>query len=234
MKTKLFILSALAATLIACGDISPELEQFAGKENGYDYVDLGLSVTWAPINIGATAIGEYGDLFAWGEIETKDYFDPQEYKWGYYISQKLFYNKYCINPSDGVVDNLTTLEPEDDAAHVLWGGTWRMPTEEEWKELRDNCTWKYSWENGVKGKKATGPNGNSIFFPLAGAQHWDERVSKNITGYYRSATLGPEYNGTTYIVIIDSEDSKETTTGWSYGSRVFGMSVRPVCVPVGK
>lgn len=235
MKVKLFITFSLALFMVACGGISPELEQTSGTENGHEYVDLGLSVMWAPYNVGAAAIDEYGDLFAWGEVETKDFFGTDNYIHGRNLRSRMFYTKYCFNSSDGNIDNLTTLEPEDDAAHVQWGGTWRLPTEEEWNELRTNCTWTRKRENGKKGWQAKGPNGKSVFFPLAGWQIWKVHDDINSSGSYRSSTLSPEYSSATYIALFDWGDGDEDPdVYWSYGSRETGASIRPVCVPKSK
>lgn len=223
-------LAIIAIVMMACGGISPELDQLSGEENGHGYMDLGLSVMWAQVNLGASMIGEYGDYYAWGETETKDYFWYNTYK--YCEGRQNTYTKYCINPSEGKVDSLTTLELEDDAAHVQWGGSWRMPTKEEWIELREKCTWKYSHENNKKGWTVTGPNGNKIFFPLAGGQTWNEISSRGSAGYYRSATLGEKYSSTTYIVIMFSDDDDESAVTWGDGSRAFGQSIRPVCTIV--
>ena len=89
--------------------------------NGYEYVDLGLSVKWATCNLGASSPEELGDKYAWGEVQTK-----QEFTWNNY---QLCVNgdytkltKYCPkdywlydNFSESVIDNKTQLEFEDDA-----------------------------------------------------------------------------------------------------------------------
>lgn len=75
--------------------------------------------------------------------------------------------KYCSSSDFGIVDNKTKLEPEDDAATVNWGGAWRMPTKEEQVELIIECNWTLDTMNGVDGYTVTGPNGNSIFLPIA-------------------------------------------------------------------
>ena len=95
-------------------------------ETQYEAVDLGLSVKWASCNVGATTPEDCGDYYAWGEIEEKENYDWSTYKWcnGSYDTQ----TKYCTNSSYGTVDNKTTLDLEDDVAHVKWGGSWRMPT----------------------------------------------------------------------------------------------------------
>ena len=64
-------LAIIAIVMMACGGISPELDQLSGEENGHGYMDLGLSVMWAQVNLGASMIGEYGDYYAWGEQKLK-------------------------------------------------------------------------------------------------------------------------------------------------------------------
>ena len=39
--------------------------------NGYEWVDLGLSVKWATNNVGADNPSDYGGYYAWGETRTK-------------------------------------------------------------------------------------------------------------------------------------------------------------------
>ena len=65
------------------------------------------------------------------------------------------------------------LELEDDVAHVILGGKWRMPTDDEWAELLNNCTrtWTDNYNGtGVKGRIVTsnieGYKDKSIFLPL--------------------------------------------------------------------
>jgi hypothetical protein len=69
---------------------------------------------------------------------------------------------------NGFTDGKTELGPEDDAAYVNWGSSWRMPTKAQQDELRGNCTWTWTTRNGVNGQLVTGPNGNTIFLPAAG------------------------------------------------------------------
>ena len=137
--------------------------------NGYEYVDLGLSVKWATCNIGAKTPNEYGGYFAWGETETKDTYNWQNYKWSNGTYNSL--TKYCIDSRYGTVDNKTILEIEDDAASQIWGGYWRMPTGDEFDELLTNCDW--IWTN-VGFEVVSKINGNSIFIPSAEycAKYW--------------------------------------------------------------
>jgi hypothetical protein len=107
-------------------------------------IDLGLSVKWASHNVGASKPEEYGTYFGWGDITGEN------------TSQNN--NVYPnANPPDNISDT------EYDAAHMLWGGLWKMPTREQAEELVSKCEWKAEKQNGVDGFRVTGKNGNSIF-----------------------------------------------------------------------
>lgn len=159
------------------------VEQTLGKVA--DIVDLGLSVKWASWNLGASLPEEYGCYFAWGETAPKKEYDWSTYKFG----DSSYFTKY--NSTDG----LTQLELEDDAANVLWGEGWRMPTHEEELELFNMCSWEDVMINGVSGYRITGPNGNSIFMPRGGIYDAtdfgssDEAIFVNTNGWYWSSTL---------------------------------------------
>ena len=180
-----------------------------------EIVDLGLSVKWASFNIGATWPEEKGVYFAWGETAPKDKYGWDVYKWA--NGTPLDLTKYCTNPDfgfNGFTDGKTVLELEDDAAYVSYGSFWRMPTIEEWYEIRDNCTVEWSSMNGVMGCIVTGPNGNRIFFPSAG---YDSLITG---GYYWSST------GVDYGAFLFSFDSRSME--WHGYDRDRGCSIRPV------
>ncbi len=132
-------------------------------------VDLGLSVKWASCNVGATSPEEYGNYYAWGEIEEKEDYCWKTYKWCNGTNE--YFTKYCKSKNCGIKDNKTILEPEDDVARVKWGAGWRMPTYKEIKELIKKCKWSSTVYNGVSGYKVVGPNGNSIFLPFTGCRN---------------------------------------------------------------
>ena len=193
---------------------------------GHEYVDLGLpsGVKWATCNVGANSPEEYGDYFAWGETKPKEIYDWSTYKYCNGSSSTLI--KYCDDSSygnNGFTDNKTVLDPEDDAAHVNWGGAWRMPTHAEQSELRNNCTWNWTTQNGVNGCKVTGPNGNSIFLPAAGCMKGGALGHARSEGDYWSSSQG----GVSYAAygVFFSSDN----VNWLYYTRYFGQSVRPVC-----
>ena len=160
-----------------------------------DWVDLGLpsGTLWATMNVGANSPEGYGDYFAWGETTPKDVYNWTTYKWCVSPSKMT---KYCTESywgADGFTDGKTELDPEDDAAYVNWGSSWRMPTWVQQQELAELCTWTWTTQNGVNGSLVTGPNGNTIFLPAAG-DIWNElNGAIGNRGTIWSRTLWPGY-----------------------------------------
>ena len=185
-KILLLMVIVLPFIFISCDKDEPviidETEYFG------DYLDLGLpsGTLWATRNIGANCPEDYGDYFAWGETAPKELYDRNTYKWS--DSDGNMMTKYCTDIRFGIIDGKTELEPEDDAASVNWGASWRMPTVEQQQELARNCRWRWAKRNGVYGIKCTGPNGNSLFFPAAGAR-LDNLHTERGLGKYWSRSL---------------------------------------------
>ena len=206
-------------------DSEPNIPDVPNTGN-HEYVDLGLSVKWATCNVGASKPEEYGDYFAWGEVEPKDEYRWETYKWCDCQANTL--TKYNTDSSYGTVDNKTVLEAADDAATVNWGGSWRMPTDVEMTELYENCTWTWTTQNGVNGYKVTskksGYTNNSIFLPAAGYRDVSSLGSAGSYGYYWSSSLDSDYPLNAWNVYFNSDD-----VGRYYYTRRYGFSVRPVC-----
>jgi hypothetical protein len=220
-------LSASAQFYIYCSDGNvikvDSISMVAPKESVHEYVDLGLSVKWATCNVGATKPEEYGDYFAWGETQPKDYYDWSTYKWCNGSYNTL--TKYNNSSSYGTVDNKTQLELSDDAARANWGGSWRMPTRAEQDELRENCTWTWTTQNGVNGYKVTSKkNGNSIFLPAAGYRYDSSLYDAGGYGYYWSSSLYTDSPYGAYDLDFYSD-----YVGWNNYDRYVGFTVRPVC-----
>jgi len=169
-------------------------------------VDLGLSVKWASFNVGATEPAECGSYFMWASpvddpevkynkltcpYQDQDFADPDNFT-DYFL-------KYCNSEDAGIPDLIYTLEPMDDAATVAYGNKWRMPTEDEMRELIENCEIEKleadNEEYGVAGYKFTGTNGNSIFLPMAGYRflttiyYADEEINYWTSSLYRPSCL---------------------------------------------
>ena len=184
-------------------------------ENEYhEAVDLGLSVKWATCNVGASSPEEYGDYFAWGETKPKSsYYSDNSTTYGLSTSELQ---------SRGIIGSDGNLTAAYDAATANWGGSWRMPTLDEMKELLNNCTWTWTTQNGVKGYKVTGPNGNSIFLPAAGYRDGTDLYDAGSYGYFWSATpLSNSYGA--YGLYFGSD----FYYWYSYG-RLDGRALRPV------
>ena len=196
----------------------------------HEAVDLGLSVKWASYNLGATAPEEYGNYYAWGETEPKD-----TYSWSTYTYCKGDYKtltKYCDNSSYGFTDALTTLEATDDAATQAWGGSWRMPTIDEWKELYNHTTqeWTDNYnDTGVAGyiltSTVSGYGDAVLFLPAAGYRGVSYLGDAGAIGYYWSSSL---YEGYPYGARGVNFHASYFDTGY-YRNRSGGLSVRAVC-----
>ena len=191
-----------------------------------DWVDLGLpsGLLWAKCNLGANSPEEYGDYYAWGEIEPKEVYD-----WNTYMHCNGGYGqltKYCTDPEygyNGFTDNLTTLQAVDDAATAKLGTGVRMPTADEWRELIANTTAEWTTENGVNGRRLTASNGKSLFLPAAGRHLLsDFYYAGEIGGYWSSSLVADSTN-----VARNFEFTLEKQF-MTRGNRRCGMSVRPV------
>ncbi len=199
-----------------------------------EYVDLGLSVKWATCNVGASKPEDYGYYFAWGETSPKS--DYLWSAWSTYKYCKGSYDtmtKYCYDSFygyNGFTDSKTVLDPEDDAAHVNWGGDWRMPTNAEFDELcnSSNCTWTWTTVNGVNGykvvSKKSGYEGNYIFLPAAGYRY---DASLHLVGSYGDYWSSSLFAGNPYDAYNLHFNSGFYFT--DYSDRYYGRSVRPVC-----
>lgn len=156
--------------------------------NGYKYVDMGEAGIWAKYPIGVTE-WNYNSLnqiryFQWGDTEgytkgqistNKKKFEWSDYKYCQGTADTL--TKYCVDSQygdNGFTDNLTILNPEDDAAHVNMGGDWRMPTADEFQKLIDLCDTEvvsnYNGAPGLNGRifKLKSNQAKQIFIPYAG------------------------------------------------------------------
>lgn len=232
-----FAICAMAVLFASCEKNEPSLDKdnpsggsetmedsISNTTNDHEYVDLGLSVKWATCNVGANKPEEYGDYFAWGETEPKEYYDWSTYKW--YNGSGTPLTKYNNSSSYGNVDNKTQLELSDDAARANWGGCWRMPTDAELTELREQCTWTWTTQSGVNGYKVTSDkNGKSIFLPAAAAGSGESSLSNEGSyGHYWSGSLSTDYPSAAYGLHF----SYNYVYGGDSG-RCNGFSVRPVC-----
>lgn len=226
---------------ISMNDVNVGAKPITVNGKDYEVVDLGLTteVLWATCNMGATSPEQTGLLFAWGENETKQFFEWSNYRWSNGENTANF-NKYCTDSKYGTVDNIATLEISDEAPNAILGEGWRIPTESDFRDLLTtrNCTAKWCKLNGVGGYLFTsvrkGYEGNSIFIPLAGMLDHTKTRFEGEYGWYWCNTL-----------YYDRENQKSVTTEASVlclqhneidnhtiGSRPrsVGLPIRPIYV----
>ena len=209
-------------------EVKGKVVKFTTQNNSVaEIVDLGLSVKWASFNVGASKPEDYGDYFAWGEIEEKKTYSWETYTWCNGTSQS--FTKYCTNSQYGTVDDIQNLLLEDDVAQVKWGENWRIPTESECQELREKCTWTWGEQNGIMGYHVKASNGNSIFLPAAGGSWVDSNGytvdnKRGLYGFYWSSTLGDDYNHNACSFYFYENSGYSGSTA----NRSNGRSIRPV------
>ena len=202
-------------------------------------VDLGLSVKWAPMNLGATTETDRGYYFAWAgttgyayESGHNFWQDNAPYSFG------GTYSKYIGS------DYYTALQAEDDAATANWGGQWRMPTHDEWEELWNNCTaeWKENYkDSGINGILFTsnkeGFTDKSIFLPANGHYNRTDLLYPTINVLYWSSNYDLEKNAITqdytnygyaYVFNVDYGNN-QFNSGYSTMERYRGLGIRAVC-----
>ena len=192
------------------------------SDPGEEVVDLGLpsGLKWRGWNVGASKPEEYGNYYAWAETSPKSNYSSSNYK---YPATNLgdgmiVYAKYDSTPIHG--DGKTVLEPVDDAATANLGNGWRTPTFNEFKELREKCTWAWTTRNGVNGMLVTGPNGKSIFLPAGG---WYDKTTLN-----NKTTYGSYWTATGSGDIAHAVDFINGYVDKAVLARSNGRSVRPV------
>ena len=208
MKKLSIILVMIGCMIILSQPLYSQTDDNAttGSLNGHEWVDLGLSVKWATCNVGAKTAEEYGNYYAWGETKPKD---------NYSSDNSVTFNQ-SISDFSG--------NPQYDAATANWGEGWKMPTLAQMEELSSRCTWEWIKQNGVRGYKVTGPNGNSIFFPAAG--RWSGNSFTDGSCGYTYYWISTPYSSNTNRAYTLRFDSGSHIMEYHY--RYDGFTVRPV------
>ena len=203
MKKLLFI-GALLCVLCSCGSGNSKK---SNVHEGHEWVDLGLpsGLKWATCNVGASTPVDYGNYYAWGETRTKS---------EYWSKNSSSYGKDW-----GDIGGDSNRDP----ARANWGGSWRMPTKAEFQELVDNCTWTWTTQDGHKGYRVTGKNGQSIFLPAAGYRDGGMLFSDGKYGNFWSSAPYEGSTGCAYSLYF-----LERYRGVDWSCRDDGLSVRPV------
>ncbi len=197
------------------------------------YVDLGLpsGTLWADRNVGAAAPEATGGYYAWGETEEKT-----TYSWDSYLctSSQLYTSAdpiwadgllhYWYGVSGFYEGNIAG--SKYDVSTQKWGDAWAMPTKDHFNELINNCTKSTITINEVECVQYTGPNGNSVVFPIQGG--YKENTSIYSDSYLELWTA--EKDGSTSKEVNYASFSSYGASLSYLSPRNRGMQVRPLCV----
>ena len=189
----------------------------------YEYVDLGLSVKWATMNVGAKTEEDYGHYYMWGSITPNT---PDECNWAntpFNNGATSYDTTYFNSVKDTVIPN-KVLAKEYDVAVQIMGGDWRMPTKNECQELYKNTTQSWVTIKGVNGKKFTSKTDTTkyIFIPAAGYYYNGSVSEVGAYGYIWSSTISSPYSKARFLRF------RSSTCGASTTERCYGMPVRGV------
>lgn len=221
------------------------------EARGHEYVDLGIRrkdgvpVYWATTNIDATINSPAGQKFAWGDIRQVD-MATFSFEWPTYCflqkgqSDVGFITKYTVDDNtNGAIwydvqghfigDGLVQLEPSDDAARQLWGGSWRIPTKEEISLLISQCDWEWTTMNAAKGYKVYNKYDHQkyIFLPASGYKGGTEEYLKDEAGWYWTSSLLEDESSYAWFLNFDSNGKYPDI--WDRSS---GLAIRAVCSPL--
>ena len=173
------------------------MENKSINNNGYPYVDLDLpsGTLWATYNVGADKPSDYGKYFQWGDTQgyTKEQVGKdKQFNWDDY--------KFSIDGSysnfSKYTNYVSTLELEDDAAHVNMGGSWHMPSPDQISELINETVSELVTLDDAKGMKFTSKKDKSkyIFIPAAGSALDGLVVGSGYYAYVWSSMLYSGYH----------------------------------------
>ncbi len=215
------LMLCILCSLVAC---SSDGDEPNGDSSGSVYrpkmVDLGLpsGTLWADCNLGAKTPYEAGNYYAYGETETKSDYSWSTYKWW---TDKM--TKYTGE------DGKAQLEAADDAARVRLGEGYRIPTVDDYIELKNKCSWSWISEyHGANGFLIKGPNGNTIFLPAAGFKSDKNRYYYGANACYWLSDVTSKDSYTYAYGILSIGGLLGTGAGTS--GRTLGCSIRPVAV----
>jgi len=195
--------------------------------NGHEFVDLGLpsNIKWATVNVGASSPEDYGDYYAWGEINTKRMYSDNTYE---HCSPKKNIMNVFKSLTGGIKTysyrNIAILSGRElDVSELLWGKPWHIPSIKDFKELLRCCNWQWMKRKGVNGYLVLGPNGNSIFLPTAGEMDSDSLEGDNTEGWYWCSEPDDTIDSWALAMTFDKKEKDVQEMG-----KECGLSIRPV------
>ena len=179
------------------------------KKASPNAVDIGLSVKWASFNLGAYKPADVGSLFYWAENQSSTNGNPK-------------YSKVKVD----VIGDIAGDDKYDAATNML-GRNWRLPTDEECKELLNSCKWETKVIDGIEGRLVTGPNGNSIFLPF---NQKNFTSGKYVSGHYWTST--PHHGSESANDLRFGENCKQPAEIWCATACRCLFGIRPVYTTV--
>lgn len=219
-----FILAALSFVLALAAAANEPVRSVRLWENGPAFADR---------NIGAEQPWGSGSYFWWGDAR------------GYRMSNGVwmasdgstsgFSFKEGTCPSRGKYRQVLQqegwitadgLSPKCDAASVLWGTEWRIPTVSELSDLVAKCDWRWESTNGVFGCRVSGRGkyaAASIFLPAAGDACSERLDDSGSLGFYWSSEPYPGSMNYAWHLLFSNGGQY-----MSNGNRDDGYSIRPV------
>ncbi|MBQ9556038.1 MAG: TIR domain-containing protein [Muribaculaceae bacterium] len=170
-------------------------------------IDLGLpsGTIWGDRNLGAYSSSDFGELFAWGEITTKDDYSQGNYN--------------AADKPKGII-----FSAQFDASTNFLGEKWSIPTEKQFQELIDKCQWSWKQNNGHYGFDVVGPNGNKIFLPACGWICSTQIDYQNKFGYYWTAERSTSNPQLARSLRFSEKEKAYMANGYLY----YGRGIRPV------
>jgi len=247
MKTDNYYLAAalvMALSLYGCKNEDKDAIPMSDLEKGIieipcadgktrQVVDLGIpfGTLWAKCNLGADSPEKTGSFFAWGETSVKTEYTERNYVFDDPDSKNVMLKYVPI--ADGVhYDGKTELEAEDDAARVLLGGNWRIPTHKDFKDLIACTERVWCKLNGVYGFKFTstrkGYEENSIFISAAGCMDYEKLMFEGNYGFYWTSTVDGKDHTCAKILWLDNQSGESVSVLNTIKDRYNGLPIRPV------
>ena len=216
--------------LASCGDDEP-------TRMTYESVDLGLSVRWATMNVGALKPEDHGQLFGWADSTgSHKKFDDITISYRQDGNIETTLVDWGSSYFGGKTPRADISGTAYDIATYQWNAKWRMPTRDEWNELMTRCSWSLETSGGVAVYRVTGPNGNHILLPMTGIRATSETESgRNTMGYYWTSTLLPQsqqaaahYESTVPCAAWCVRFTETEQPAFNTAVRCYGLAIRPV------
>ena len=224
-----------------------EKAHYCPDNNHPHVIDMGAGGKWACCNVGASGPWETGGYYCWGgtkelsfygatpENETACIWDEDidgngtewwGYKWGMWDDQGILLPKY-------------------DVARKKWGGSWHIPTTEQFEKLNDpSITLEATSLNGTLGLRITASNGNRIFLPYTGQkverdfgydlytplEYWTSSATSDFQDWCLVSDAHAEHNNYVYDPDVNGPPNDDYKSGFArvHKPRGVGLPVRAV------